>query len=60
MALVVALGGIVQAGQATVVKIAPQARNADTIDLIHASKTPRPGRLLALGRDSKFPVSVLP
>ena len=57
--LALALGGIVQAGQASVTKVTPQAKNADTIDHIHASKTPRAGSLLPLGRDARFPASVL-
>jgi Collagen triple helix repeat (20 copies) len=35
------------------------AQNADRVDGIHASTTPRPGALLALGKSGKFPVSVI-
>lgn len=36
------------------------ARNADKVDGIHASRAPRAGRLLPLGKNGRFPISVLP
>jgi N-acetylmuramic acid 6-phosphate (MurNAc-6-P) etherase len=36
------------------------ARNADKVDGIHASRSPKAGRLLALNRSRKFPASVIP
>ena len=36
------------------------AANADRIDGIHASKSPKAGALLPLGKDAKFPASVVP
>jgi hypothetical protein len=36
------------------------AANADKIDGIHASKTVKPGKLLPLGVNGKFPASVVP
>ena len=38
----------------------PDLRNADRVDGIHASKTPKPGMLVALGRNAKLPASVVP
>ena len=38
----------------------PFARNADRVDMIHASKKPKAGYLLPLGKNAKFPQSVLP
>jgi collagen triple helix repeat protein len=35
------------------------AQNADRVDGIHASTTPRAGALLPLGKNGKFPVSVI-
>jgi hypothetical protein len=37
-----------------------QAKNADTVDSIHASATPTPNYLLPLDATGKFPASVLP
>jgi hypothetical protein len=36
------------------------ARNADKVDGIHASRTPRANRLLPLGANRRFPRSVIP
>ncbi|HEX7255260.1 MAG TPA: hypothetical protein VF236_04970 [Gaiellaceae bacterium] len=36
------------------------ASNADRVDGLHASKKPRRGMLLALGKNAKFPSSVVP
>ena len=40
-------------------KLAQKARNADKVNGIRASRRARPGRLLPLGRDGRFPASVL-
>jgi hypothetical protein len=57
-ALVVAMAGITPLGEAAKDAI-PFARNADKVDGLHASRTPKAGRLLALDRSKKFPASVL-
>jgi hypothetical protein len=59
-ALVVAIAGITPLGEAASDAIPRFARNADKVDGIHASRTPKAGRLLALNRNKKFPASVLP
>lgn len=62
-ALAVAVVGSTPLGEAAgerIVPLARFARNADKVDGIHAARTPRPGRLLALGRNAKFPASALP
>lgn len=61
LALVVAVIGtpLVQAG-ASAVGRALFASNAGAVNGIKASKTPKPGRLLALDRTGKFPASVVP
>jgi hypothetical protein len=60
-ALVIAVAGFTPVGEAArdAIPIARFARNADKVDGIHASRTPRPGRLLALNSARKFPASVL-
>lgn len=40
--------------------VVQRAVNADTVDGIHASKLPKPKRLLPLNSQGKFPASVLP
>jgi len=66
-ALVVALFGSTPLGQAVTAAIPPlalhartadQATNASAVNGIKASKQPRPGRLVPLGADGKFPASV--
>lgn len=42
------------------VRVALFAKNAAKVGGIGASKKPKPGKLLALGRNGKFPASVLP
>jgi hypothetical protein len=42
------------------VTFADRARNADKVDGLHASRRPRPRRLLALDRSGRFPRSVFP
>ena len=61
-ALVVAALGVTPLGEAAggVVRVALFAKNAGKVNGIKASRTPRPGRLLALGRDARFPASVVP
>jgi hypothetical protein len=49
--------GAVQSVAQTVVDY---ARNADRVDGIHAARTPRANRLLALDADARFPRSVFP
>jgi hypothetical protein len=61
-ALVVAVLGWTSLGEAaeTAVRTALFARNADKVDGISASRTRKPGQLVALNRQGKFPASVLP
>jgi hypothetical protein len=58
-ALVVAIAGNTPLGEAASDAIPRFARNADKVDGLHASRTPKAGRLLALDRSKKFPASVL-
>ena len=48
------------AGGAARHAIAAFARNSGAVNGIKASRTPKPGRLLPLGRNAKFPASVVP
>jgi hypothetical protein len=48
------------AGDAARRSVAAFARNAGAVNGIKASRTPRPGRLVPLGRNAKLPASVLP
>ena len=61
-ALIVALLGITPLGHAAVdaVRVALFAQNAGKVGNIKASRTPVPGRLLALDAKGRFPASVLP
>jgi hypothetical protein len=61
-ALVVALAGITPLGEAArdATQVVRFARNADKVDGLHASRSPKAGRLLALNSAKKFPASVLP
>jgi hypothetical protein len=59
-ALVIAVAGVTPLGEAASDAIPRFARNADKVDGIHASRTPKAGRLLALNSSKKFPASVLP
>ncbi len=61
-ALTIAVAGITPIGQAArdAAEVVRFARNADKVDGLHASKTPKAGRLLALNASRKFPASVLP
>ena len=60
-ALVIAVAGITPLGEAAreATQVVRFARNADKVDGIHASKSPKPGRLLALNSARKFPASVM-
>jgi hypothetical protein len=51
-----------QAGEAAVgaVRVALFAKNSGKINGLAASKAPKPGRLLPLGKNGKFPASVVP
>jgi len=59
-ALVIAIAGITPVGQAArdAAQVVRFARNADKVDGIHASRTPKANRLLALNASKKFPASV--
>jgi hypothetical protein len=59
-ALVVALLGATPLGEAArnVVPLALFAKNADKVDGINASRIARPGYLLPLGKDGRFPITV--
>lgn len=59
-ALVVAVLGATPYAEAHGVVHALFAHNADKVDGIHASKTPRAGRLLPLTSSRKLPTSVIP
>jgi hypothetical protein len=61
-ALLVTLASITPLGEAAgeaIPRFARNAGNADKVDGLHASRTPRAGRLLALNSARKFPASVL-
>ena len=60
LALFISLGGTGLAGDVVRVTFADRTRNADKVDGLHASRRPRPGRLLALDRSGHFPRSVFP
>ena len=55
IAVFVALGGPSYADS-----VVRRAITADKVDGFHASKTPKPGRLVPLDRNAKLPASVLP
>jgi hypothetical protein len=57
-ALIVAVFGATPVGQAARDAIPAFARNAGKVDGIDASRRPRAGYLLALGKNKKFPASV--
>lgn len=57
-ALVVALMGVTPLGQAARDGI-PFAKNADRVDSLHASTKASAGKLFPLGKNAKFPASVL-
>ena len=57
-ALVVAVLGATPLGEAAYNAVS-FARNSGAVNGIKASRTPKPGRLLALGANGKFPESVI-
>lgn len=57
-AFLLALLGVTSLGEAAKNAL-PFATNADRVDTIHASKTPRAGQLYPLGKNAKFPAKVL-
>lgn len=61
-ALLVTLASLTPLGEAAgdAIPIARFARNSDKVDGLHASRTPRAGRLLALNSLRRFPASVIP
>lgn len=60
LALVVAVSGVSPADAVNAVKRAVFAQNAGSVNGIKASRTPKPGRLLALGANGKFTSSAVP
>ena len=60
VALTLAVLSLSPAGQAARRTVAAFAQNAGAVNGIKASRTPRPGRLVPLGRNAKLPASVLP
>ena len=62
LAVVLALAvlSLSPAGQAARRTVTAFAQNAGAVNGIKASRTPRPGRLVPLGRNAKLPASVLP
>jgi hypothetical protein len=57
-AFLLALLGVTSLGEAAKDAL-PFAKNADRVDTIHASKTPKAGQLYPLGKNKKFPAKVL-
>lgn len=57
-AFLLALLGVTSLGEAAKNAL-PFAKNADRVDAIHASKTPKAGQLYPLGANKKFPAKVL-
>ena len=60
LALVLAVLSLSPAGQAARRTVAAFAHNAGAVNGIKASRTPKPGRLVPLGRNAKLPAAVLP
>lgn len=60
IALVVACAGVTPADAVRAVRRAAFADNAGAVGGIRASRVPTPGHLLPLGRDGRFPGSVVP
>jgi hypothetical protein len=58
--IVLAALAVSPAGEAARRTVAAFAQNAGAVNVLKASRTPRPGRLVPLGRNAKFPASVLP
>jgi hypothetical protein len=55
-----AVAAPLEAAGSHIVRIALFAKNAGKVDGLSASRTPRPGQLVALGPNGKLPASVLP
>ena len=60
LALVLAALTVSSVGQAARRTVSSFAHNAAAVNGIKASRTPKPGRLVPLGRNAKLPVAVLP
>jgi hypothetical protein len=60
LALVLAALTVSSVGQAARRTVSSFARNAGAVNGIKASRTPKPGRLVPLGRNAKLPAAVLP
>lgn len=60
LALLVALSGVTPATAVSVVKRALSAKNADAVDGISASRSPKARQLVPLGANRKLPRSVIP
>jgi len=58
--LLLALLTVSSAGEAARRTVSSFARNAGAVNGIKASRTPKPGRLVPLGRNAKLPAAVLP
>ena len=58
VALVIAVMGVTPLGEAAKNAL-PFARNADRVDMLHASTRAKAGQLYPLGKNAKFPASVL-
>jgi hypothetical protein len=59
-ALVLAVLTLSSVGEAARRTVSSFARNAGAVNGIKASRTPKPGRLVPLGRNAKLPAGVLP
>jgi hypothetical protein len=59
-ALVLAVLTVSSLGEAARHTVSSFARNAGAVNGIKASRTPKPGRLVPLGRNAKLPAAVLP
>ena len=59
-ALVIAVLTVSSVGEAARRTVSSFARNAGAVNGIKASRTPKPGRLVPLGRNAKLPAAVLP
>lgn len=59
-ALCISLGGTSTAANIKHAVHPKDARNADSVNWISASRKPQPGKLLALGKNGKFPARVIP
>jgi hypothetical protein len=60
VAVFISLGGPSVAADGVRALTATRAANADKVDGLHATRTPKPRKLLALDRFGKFPASVFP